>query len=227
MCILWCKENFNHQNYRTISFKVSFSHLNLANVQHFSKANLISVAGYTVTDYKDCDHNQITVTFLTYLLCKQITLKVTFFQKGYGNLIKKDQSDGIQLIIFYAESRCELVCRSCSWTCVNLWTHPRIQWANITYPCLGFALTPQQRSKHNTHRTPRSHRQHNNTSTNNSQQNPPKNQQEQKILLKNWHVYSVPVCVCVCRFSDFIIIIYLSLPPNGARQWGQLVVIYL
>lgn len=27
------------------------------------------------------------------------------------------------------------------------------QYANVTHPCLGFALMPRQRSKHNTHRT--------------------------------------------------------------------------
>lgn len=179
-----------------------------------------------------CDHYQITVTFLTYLPCKRITLKVRFF---FSNMIrkfnKKDQDwhyNNYMLCCLYL-MWIEVQAGACMQLnmCQSLNTPQDHQWANITYPCLGFALTPRQRSKHNTHRTPRSHRQQNNTSTNNSQQNPPKkNQQEQKkTLLKNWHVYSEPLCVC--SFADLIIIISLSLPPNGVRQWGQLVVVYL
>lgn len=113
------------------------------------------------------------------------------------------------------------MCLKCSWTCVSLWTHPRIQWANITYPCLGFALTPQQRSKHNTHRTPRSHRQHNNTSTNNSQQNPPKkNQQEQKNTARKLTcVFFVCVCAAFLILLSSFTYLYLPMVLGSEVSW--------
>lgn len=131
----------------------------------------------------------------------------------------------------------------CSWTSVRLWTHPWIHKANVTHPCFGFALTPWQRSKHNTQNPPKSSASITTqqlTVIHNKNSNPPKinnnllrksklteNQNAEVGFCMAWIVIydmtvllCVHVCVCVSVSAGF-------LPPNCVRQWGQLVVIYL
>lgn len=115
------------------------------------------------------------------------------------------------------------------------------QYANVTHPCLGFALMQRQRSKHNTQNPPQNHQptvQHGNLTKKNhlNKKNPLKKPifTTRRLSSTKWHESSkeirqkrcknsaICVCLCVCVCPCLCV-----LPPDGVWQWGQLVVIYL